>query len=227
MSKIISGLLISLCLAGCGVHFDHSMPRDQKGLKEFSAELMGNYNFTDSLFGKKNEEPFFNEVYFYRKLNAYDSLTFVSGNLTISKKEAVYHFNFKAYYNTSKVDTTRLIDRFKKDKRYRDGKYMVFVETMDDTILNLGLQDKLTSLEGKFYFNHLADKKKWEIYQFEKIKDAVYSLNITNEADRNQLTDTSRVWKDIFPVVHLSDPQFKDFVARGGFRQKFGFTKSD
>lgn len=227
MRKTIVALFFSLYLVGCGVNFDNYMPNDQATLKFFPPELVGNYRFTDSVFGEKTDEPFFNEAYFSNALNAHDSLTLVSGNLAISQKIAAYHFSFKAYYNTSKVDTGRLIERFKKEKRYRDGKYIVFVATEGDTILNLRSKDKLTSLNGKFYLNHFVKKKNWEIYQFENIKGSVYSVNITNDADRNQLTDTTQVWKDIFPVVHLSNLQFKNFVDSGGFRAKFGFTKSN
>jgi hypothetical protein len=227
MAKKLQGLLFSFFLMSCGVDFDTCLPNDQPAIKNFPPELIGNYEFSDSTFGEKPEDLFLNRAYYYKTLYANDSLKLISGHLVISKKNVTFHFNSEIYYDISKFDTIGLVDRYRNGRRYVKGKYIVFTDSMEPaTIVNLGFKDKLISFNGKYYFNHLVAKKDWAIYQFERIKDSFYSMNITNERDRNLLTDTNQVWKDISPVVHLSNLQFKNFVEQGGFRGRFGFKKS-
>ena len=98
MVKKIVCFVFPLILVSCGVSFDNYMPNDQGTLKNMPPELIGKYEFNDSIFGEKPKDLYYNKAYFYNTVNEHDSLVLISGNLFITKKVVAYHFEVEPYY---------------------------------------------------------------------------------------------------------------------------------
>ncbi len=205
------------------------MPKDGIKLQHFTAELVGMYYSADSTIGSRNKEIFYNSKYYSKDfIMLQDSVMIFSGMLTITDQLAFYSLEFSTYYQLSKFDTAQVVERHKNEIKIIQDGYLIFKESTQDTIMNLHKKDKLIQSNGKYYLNHFIDKNNWEIFQFEHVSANSYSINITNEQDRNKFIDSSDVWKPIFaPALHLSNKKFKDFVDGGGFRTKVSLQKHD
>jgi hypothetical protein len=228
-------LLITLIflLASCeNVTFDSYFPSDQKPLNNIDSEYLGKYYTTDSFIGKKDEERYFNSKYFLKSRDAYDSIILFTADLYVSERLVRYTVDFVGYYKLNKVDTNRLKKEFKNKDVFVEGDYFIHTENFTDTLLDLNKKDKLFLYKNIFYLNHfketdkkLGREKCWAICQFEKLSSDIFSINMTNAEDYAMLFDTTTVWQPILPVAHLSNNQFKKFVTKGGFHQKYKLFK--
>ncbi len=203
------------------------MPGDQKPLDKFGTELIGKYYYSDSIKDAKTNDPAYNAKYFSDAVKAHDSITLISGGITILEKAVIYNLEVASYYEITKFNAQRLSKKHKADVKEVIGTYLVFREKASDTLVNLNRGDKAFYFDKKYYFNHFLSEAKWEVYQFEQKKDSLFSFNMTDDKDNHILVDTTaKDWSRISPVAHVSNKEFKKFVANGGFRTKFGLTKT-
>lgn len=233
MTKNIIRLFFLSLLTSCNnVDFDAPLPSDQTSLDKFDQGFIGKYYYMDSIVGKQGEEQFFNYKYFQSSIDKQDSITLFSADLVVTNKLVHYSFAFTAFYKLDKVDTSRLNKQFKYKDVFTKDNYFIHTENFSDTLLDLNKEDKLFLYNNRYYLNHFkkGDKNQskdqsWGISQFEKLNLGIFSLNMTNDQDYKVLFDTNRTSQPIFPVAHLSNKQFKNFVDKGGFRQKYKVIK--
>lgn len=232
MTKNLLRLSCIILLSSCNnVDFDSALPSDQKTADKFDTGFIGKYYYIDSFIGKKNDERFLNSKYF-SAADGQDSITLFSADLIVTDKLAYYSLDFTAFYKLDKVDTSRLNKKFNYKDVYVKDKFFIHTEKYSDTLLDLNKKDKLFIYKNRYYLNHykkgnseLGKAKSWGICQFEKLNLGLFSLNMTNDQDYKVLFDTNKTWQPIFPIAHLSDKKFKNFVDNGGFRQKYRLLK--
>ena len=195
-------------------------------------DFIGKYYYMDSVIGTKDEEQFFNSKYYLSTVDNHDSINLFTTDLIVTDKLVTYTIDFAAFYKIDKVDTSRLKKKFKYKDVFIKDKYLIHKEKYTDTLLDLNQTDKLFLYKNIYYLNHykksssdLVQNTSWGICQFEKIGLNLFSVNITNEQDFKLLFDTTKTWQSIFPVAHISNKQFKNFVDKGGFHQKFRLIK--
>lgn len=233
MTKTFINLISILFLSNCNsVDFNNPFPSDQKPLDKIGPEFIGKYYYADSIVGKKGDEQFFNSKYFSSTMKNRDSITLFSSDLTVTDKLVCYSIEFTFFYILDKVDTSRLNKGFKYKNVFVKDKYFIHTEKYSDTLLDLNGKDKLFLYKNHYYLNHYkkgnsepAQEKSWRICQFEKIDITQYSLNMTNEQDYKLLFDTTKTWQPIFPIAHISNKQFKNFIDKGGFHEKYRLIK--
>ncbi|MEO6304263.1 MAG: hypothetical protein ABIP51_13945 [Bacteroidia bacterium] len=220
-------LFFLIILASCSsVQFDSPMPGDQKPLDKFGAELVGKYYYSDSIYGANTNDPAYNARYFTNEVSKHDSITLISGEISIAEKYVLYTLEIASYYELTKFNAARLSKKHKADVKEVVGKHIVFREKNNDTLININRGDKLLFADGKYYFNHFLAEKKWDVFQFEQKKDGHFSFNMIDEKETSLLVDTtSKEWNPISPVAHISNKKFKKFVANGGFKTRYGLTK--
>jgi len=241
MTKKILGLIITLFLTSCyQVDFDSYFPTDQRPLEKFDYEYIGKYYYADSVFGKEDFK-YTNSKYSH-SIEESDSTALFSIDITIFEKYATLSIEFVNYYKIDKVDTSRIRKKHRNKGMTVEYKYIIHKEIQGDTILNISTKDKLFLYNGKYYMNIYVDPEKgkadtsnaislgpsekhWIICQVEKRNGSEFSFNMTNKADYVMLFDTTKNWQPIFPVAHLTNKQFKKFVSKGGFHQKYKFIK--
>jgi hypothetical protein len=241
MTKVLLKLSLVLLLSACShVDFDNPFPRHQKSLDSFGRDLIGKYYYSDS-FALVAENIAYNSRYYSTIATTRDSIALISAEIEVSPKIITYSIEYKTYYKISKFDTSALKKKDPASEKVLLGEYLVIRETMANVLADLTKQDRLTLYNGIYYINHFVGEPNakdtsssinfrpegthWSIWQFENKGGNNYSLNSTNREDYNMLFDTTKFWQPIFPIAHVTDKQFKKFVSKGGFHEKYRLKK--
>jgi hypothetical protein len=230
MIKTIFTLSLILLLTGCNhIDFDSYFPTDQKAEIGISPDFTGNYYLTDSVIGKKSEGYFYNSKYYFSGIQSKDSILLFTTVIRVNERMITYSVNFADYYKLSAVDTARINRKFHYKDMFVEGAHLVHKESLSDTLLNLDKKDKLFFYKSKYYINHYQKgedlkSETWGISQFEELGKDLYSFNMTSEEDYKMLFDTTKE-KPVFPVAHITNEQFKTFVAKGGFQKKYRLAR--
>lgn len=214
------------------ITFDNPHPSDLKPESHLASDFLGKYYSCDSFYGE-GKYLIYNSLYYLPKLNNYDSITIFSAKLIVTKELVTYSFNSTEYYKIDKSDTARLNKFYKYNMYIKDG-FIIHEEKFSDTLLNLSGSDKLYLYDNKYYLNHFIqtgdgflgiDTPVWEINQFERVDANSFSLNATDKYDCSILFDTTQFWKPIHYIAHITNKQFIDFIAKGGFHTKYKLLK--
>ncbi len=200
------------------------MPKNIKALSAFPASLIGKFYYSDSILNVKNENYLYNIKYYSELYLEKDSIDLIGADLIISDHQIIFSLLIKSYYDLTKVDTTNLIGKHSKAKKSFLEKYIVFEEANSDTLFNINKGDQLKLYDGNYYLNHLTKKNDWVIYQF-KISDNSFSINLTNNQDEEALINKTKSHTLFYTIKHLTNKEFKTFIAEGGFREKFTLKK--
>jgi hypothetical protein len=227
MAKKITFFLILVMLFSCSeIYFDEPMPFGAKGIKCFNKHLIGKYNLIDSTLMPK-QEIFYNEKYFKNIYTNRDSTTLISANISITSKIATYSGNLKFYYNIHTVDTARIILKHNKEKKTYENNFIVFDLIFSDTLINIEKKDKLKIFKKNYYLDKFMGSKCWDIYQLIITNDTIVTLGLTNNVDQIKLSPYLMNKDHLLDnTVHVSDDEFKIFIEKGGFRNKFRFKKA-
>jgi len=226
MIKEIVFFLTTVLLVGCSnFHFDNAMPFEAAKLKSFNNGLMGNYYFSDSIL-KLKEDIYYNARYFSNLYTTRDSITLISAHVSITQQKVYYTGSLKFYYNINKVDTSRIVLEHKKEKKTYENNFIIFEGQFSDTLINLTKKDKLKQYRGKYYLNQYIDEHIWDIYQLGIRKDSLLSIGIVNHKDQEKLMAYLMNKNQVLGnTIHLSDIEFYNFIEKGGFRDRYRFTR--
>lgn len=225
--KVLKLFLLFPFIVSCNItSFDKPMPVDGTTLSAFPKTMIGTYYYAERMFDSST----YNEKYFPDIYKKKESASVSTVTVYIKENTVAYQEIEKQYYDTTKIDLTKisLPSENKKATRESIDNYVLFKSTKEEVVVNM-TKDVLVERNGIYYVNIKDDDDDWMTIQLIKSKKGKLTISMLSSDKIKSLPDdfTVKTKESGFGsiIYDVTAAQFNYLLKENYFEELFSLKK--